>query len=360
MSKDTQRRKLDHIRTSTIKSFGLHSAAMGSERYDLNVVSSGSMMLDYKMGTGGMIYGGMVEVYGANGLGKSSAILYATLKNVQREEKLAALIAMEPIFDKKWAARLGLDPDFLLIQRPDNAQEAFDMLRELVFDTDIDFIGIDSLGAMGNESSQKVGGKPKAFGISGEVTSGLNDVMPRLYKSNKGLMIINQQRQGQGGTQTWHESPGGEALKHHAWLRIQVKPGSTKFPAKIDGEDVLAGRELKCTFKKPSKVSQLLGKSAEFDFFTIEHEDYHNVIGIDEVGDVVKTAKVAGVFKSQGSWLEHEVFPKGKIQGVPKARAFFKKNPETMEKIREDVIKVMIRQELAAEVEQQKKVDTDV
>lgn len=349
MSRSSQKQKLEDIGARTTKSFGHRSAVIGSEHIELNTVSSGSLMLDYKLGTGGMIYGGMVEVFGSNGLGKSSSILYSTLKNVQKEEKLAALIAMEPIFDKKWAARLGLDPDFLLIQRPDNAQEAFDMLRDLVFNTDIDFIGVDSLGAMGNESSQKAGGKPKAYGISGEVTSGLNDIMPRLYKANKGLMIINQQRQGSGGTQTWYESPGGEALKHHAWVRIQVKPGEGKYNAKINGDDVLVGRELKCTFKKPSKVSQLLGKAAEFDFFTIEHPDYNNVLGIDEISDVVKTAKVSGVFKVQGAWLEHKVFPKEKVQGIARARDFFVSNPEALEIIRNDVMGVMIKHQLEAE-----------
>ncbi len=350
MSKTTQRKKLDAMKMSAIKAYGPRSAAIGSEHYQLNAVSTGSLMLDYKLGTGGVIYGGLVEVFGSNGLGKSSALLYGTLANVQREEKLAALVAMEPIFDKKWAAKLGLDPDFLLILRPDNAQEAFDMLRDLVFNTSIDFIGVDSLGAMGNESSQKEGGRPKAYGISGEVTSGLNDIMPRVYKGNKGLMIINQQRQaGAANGNTFYESPGGEALKHHAWVRIQVKPGSKKYQVKIDGEDVLAGRELKCTFKKPSKVSHLLGKSAEFDFYTVEHPDFENLIGIDVVSDYVKVAKMCGVFKSQGSWLEHPVFPKGKIQGVAKARKFFAKEPEAMESIRRDVMGVMVQQELEAQ-----------
>lgn len=350
MSKQTQRKKLDALKMSAIKAYGPRSAAFGSEHYVFNAVSTGSLMLDYKLGTGGAIYGGMIEVFGANGLGKSSALLYGTLANVQKEEKLAAIIAMEPIFDKRWAVKLGLDPDFLLILRPNNAQEAFDMMRDLVFNTSIDFIGVDSLGAMGNESSQKEGGRPKAFGISGEVTSGLNDIMPILYKENKGMMVINQQRQaGSANGNTFYESPGGEALKHHAWVRIQVKPGSKKYQVKIDGEDVLAGRELKCTFKKPSKVSHLLGKSAEFDFYTVEHPDFQNLIGIDQVGDYVKVAKVTGVFKSQGSWLEHPVFPKGKIQGVPKARKFFAKEPEAMESVRSDVIGVMIQQELEAQ-----------
>src|ERR1700677_3685470 len=161
MSKQTQRKKLDVMKTSAIKAYGPRSAAFGSEHYVFNAVSTGSLMLDYKLGTGGVIYGGLVEVFGANGLGKSSALLYGTLANVQKEEKLAALLATEPIFDKKWAAKLGLDPDFLLILRPENAQEAFDIMRDLVFNTDIDFIGMDSLGAMGNESSRKRAAGPR-------------------------------------------------------------------------------------------------------------------------------------------------------------------------------------------------------
>jgi hypothetical protein len=67
------------------------------------------------------------------------------------------------------------------------------------------------------------------------------------------------------------------------------------------------------------------------------------------VGDYVKVAKVTGVFKSQGSWLEHPVFPKGKIQGIPKARKFFTKEPEAMEAVRKDVMSVMVQQELEAQ-----------
>ena len=341
---DRRKDTLEKIRTKTINSFGASSSIIGSDKYILNVVPSPSLMLDYKLGVGGFPYGGMVEVFGGNGLGKTTCIGYGTLANVQREGKLPALIAMEPNFDEDWAFKLhGLDPDLILVQRPDNAEQAFEMLYELVYDTEIDYVLLDSVGAMGASSTQE-GGKQKAYGVSSEVTSGLNAVMPRLYKANKGLMILNQQRQGSGGTQTWYESPGGEALKHHALIRIHLKPGSNKYYSTIDGAKVLVGRELKCVFKK-NKVSQAASKSAEFDFYNIETKEY-GVLGVDRTSDVINTAKVAGVFKSQGSWLEHKVFPKGKVQGVAKARVFFKANPEAFETIRQDVMRVMIRNEI--------------
>lgn len=361
MSKDQQKRALEKIRHSTISSYGPKSAAMGNEKYELNVVPSPSLMLDYKLGKGGFPYGAMVEIFGGNGFGKTTVLAYGTIANVQKEDKLPALIAMEPHAGHdqtvEWAQEIhGLDPDLLLIQFPENVQEAFDMLQDLVFNTDIDYIVLDSIGAMGHESTQKDGSKVKAYGVSSEVTSGLNAIMPRLYKSNKGLMILNQQRQA-GATQghTFYESPGGEALKHHALVRIQLKPGSNKYYSIVDGEKLLVGRELKCTFKK-NKMAQAVNKSAEFDFFNIRTEEYG--LGIDKVADTVNTAKIAGVIRSTGAWLQHDVFPKGQIQGIAKARKFFRENPDAFDVVRQGVIAKMIQTEidLAAQQRAQLKV----
>ncbi len=342
MSKQHQQKQLEAIRNKTLSSYGHRSSSLGSEGYHLNVVPSPSLMLDYKLGRGGFPYGAMVEVFGGNGLGKTTCIGYGTLANVQREGKLPALIAMEPHFDEGWAYKLhGLDPDLILVQYPDNVQEAFDMLHDLVYNTDIDYIMVDSIGAMSHEFDAKEGSKKKAYGVSSEVTDGLNKIMPRLYKNNKGLMIINQQRQGQGGTQTWYESPGGEGLKHHALVRIQLKP-SKKFKAKIDGEDVIVGRELTCAFKK-NKMAQAADKSAQFIFYNIAHEDFDYQLGIDKVSDVVNTAAIAGVIRKPNNvTLEHDIFPKGRLAGIPKARAFFRDNPEAYDVIRTQVLEVMV------------------
>jgi recombination protein RecA len=350
-NKDALKRRLEGIHAKTVKSYGARSAILGNERYEMNVVPSPSLMLDYKLGKGGFPYGAMVEIFGSNGLGKTTVLAYGTLANVQKEGKLPALIAMEPHAGHEetveWAVKLhGLDPDLLLIEYPDNVEEAFEMLYDLVFDYDIDYIVLDSIGAMGAASTQE-SGKQKAYGVSSQVTAGLNAVMPRLFKANKGLMILNQQRQaGAANGNTFYESPGGEALKHHALVRIQVKPGGEKYYSMVDGEKVLVGREIKCTFKK-NKMAQAVGKSAEFTFFNIDTEEYG--LGIDKVSDVVNTGKLSGVIQSSGSWLQHPVFPKGQVQGVAKAKKFFTENPDAYGVIRDDVMKSMIhtQEELA-------------
>lgn len=340
------KKRLESARASTIDKFGAQSAALGNENYDLNVVPTPSLMLDYKLGIGGFPYGHMVEVFGANGLGKTSALGYGVLANVQRQGRLPGIIAMEPTFDAKWAQELhGLDPDLLLIGRPDNAEEAFDMLHDWVYGGLVDYIMIDSIGAMASQSETKEDGKKKAYGASGVITTGLNSTIPRLYKNNQGLLIINQQRQaGQTRTgHTFHDSPGGEALKHHAMIRIQLKPGKEKFIVPIDGEKVTVGRELSWNFRK-NKLAQAAEKSAQFNFFNIETEEYG--LGVDKVSDLINVGKITGVIEGSGAWLKHPKFPGEKLQGRAALAKYMRETPEIAEAIRQGVITKMLEREI--------------
>lgn len=351
MSNAVLKKKAEAAKATTIDKFGEKSAALGSERYALNVVPTPSLMLDYKLGIGGFPYGQMVELFGANGLGKTTVIGYGVLANVQKQGKLPGIIAMEPTFDDEWAYRLhGLDPDMMIVGRPDYAEEAFDMLHEWVFGGLVDYIMIDSIGAMGVKSEMEDGGKKKAYGASGVITSGLNAVMPRLYKNNQGLLIINQQRQaGQTRTgHTFHDSPGGEALKHHAQIRIHLKPGHGKFTATVDGQKgVLVGRELSCVFKK-NQMAQAADKAANFNFFNIETEEYG--LGIDRISDIINTAKVTGVIEGT-TWLKHPKFPKGQLQGRKALAEYIEKEPKIVDVIRSEVMERMMERQikLAAE-----------
>lgn len=345
-----QKRRLDKAKAHIAKKYGVNSVNLDGNHYRLNVVRSPSLMLDYKLGIGGFPYGHGVEIYGANRLGKSSAIGYGTLANVIKEGKVPALIASEPRLvtpdDRQWALKLGLDPDQCAIYYPNNVEEAFDVLRDLTYGNLVDYIMIDSLGGMGAASSAKEGGVKKAYGISGEVTDGLNAVMPALYKNNIGLMIINQQRQGVSPTpgMKFFESPGGEALHHHMRIRIHVKPGGNKYRAVVEGQpSLLVGQELTCLMRK-NNMSQGQEKEAKFDFFHIETEQYG--FGIDLAQDVINVGMISGVITKNGSHYLHESFPKGSLYGKPKVTEFLRSNPEAYEQIRQGVMEVMVKQEL--------------
>jgi recombination protein RecA len=340
---------LEASRDKKRSKWGDKAISLGNQRYVQNVVPSPSLMLDYKMGIGGLPYGYAVEVFGANSLGKTSAIAYPTIANVQKQGKLPALIAAEPAFDLDWATKLGVDPELLMIYRPDNADEAFEMLHDAVYEGLVDYIVFDSIGALAAASEAQEDGKKKAFGISGIVTSGLNAIMPRLWKNNQGLLLLNQQRQDTKSKSTPgmmnYESPGGEALHHNCAIRIQLKPGKVRYTATIEGEEVLCGRELVCQFKKNKLASN--SRAGRFDFYYVSDEKFDGKLGVDRIEDVGRTGKVTGVIEGS-AWLTHRTFPDGKLHGKPALAKFLHEHPEAYDAIREDIIKKMQTEQLAA------------
>lgn len=349
MKKETKGR-LDKMKKQTAQKFGPLYVNYGADHYRLDVVPTPSLMLDYKTGIGGFPYGHGVEVYGANHIGKSSAVAYGVLANVVKQDRLGVLIASEPRLatpeDRQWAMKLGLDPDEILIQYPDTVQQAFEMLRELTFGEDHpDYIVIDSMGGMGNASSAQEGGKDKAFGISGAITAGLNDLMPRLYKNNTGLLILNQQRQAPSPKPGMivFESPGGQALKHHMRMRIHIKPGGDRHMARVDGDSIMVGQSLACVFRK-NNMSQSQEKTAKFDFYFIETDE--RGVGVDKAQDIINVGKMTGVIQG-GSWLEHHTFPgNGKLNGKKAVGEYLESNPDAYEVIRKEVMSKMIEREV--------------
>jgi RecA/RadA recombinase len=345
--------RLAKIREQGIKRLTDKQVYDGSRLTKQDVVPTGSLMLDFKTGIGGFAYGHGTEVFGANKLGKSSAVLYPVLGNVQKQGRVPALIMSEPrmanLRDREWARKLGFEPDDAYIVYPKQAEEAFNELRGLIFGGLVDYVAIDSLGALGTASGAQTDGKQKAYGISGPTTSALNDVMQTAYLNNIGILIINQQRQsGTYNGNTLYDSPGGEGLHHHMRTRIQIKP-SDRYTAKVDGETVTVGRELTCKFVKNS-MSEGDERSASFKFYNIASA--LGPVGIDVGNDIINVGKITGVIQGSG-WYEHPSFPKTKsgehkLQGANGVSEYLQSNSEAMAHVRADVMAVMEQQEAEA------------
>jgi RecA/RadA recombinase len=243
----------------------------------------------------------------------------------------------------------GVDPELMLLQRPVDIDEGMDMLHDLVYENLVDYIVFDSIGALAAKSAAAEDGKMKAYGASPVITSGLNAVMPRLWRNNIGLLLINQQRQDTKGRKianvTMYDSPGGEALHHHMAFRIHLKPGRTRYVDKIDGEEVVVGRELIASFMK-NKLA-MNSKAARFEFWFRPVEKYGWRLGIDKAEDIIRTGKASGVIKG-ASWLEHPAFPDGKVHGKPGLETFLHERPEVEDRIREEVLTKMRAEQVEA------------
>lgn len=329
------------------KKFGHKTGAVGSDDFKLSVVPTGSLALDYALGTGGWPLGHPVEVFGAPDIGKSSVIGFQAIKNAQKQGMLCGIIALEPGFDEEWAFKNGVDPETVVIARPDNGEIAFQILFEWVKDDVVDFIVFDSIGAIVSEIEQKDDAKSRVGGQSKLITDGVKRVLMSVWKHNKGLIFLNQQRDDMNarvpGMKT---SPGGNAVHHSAAIRVWLKQSGAPFKSIINGEEMVVGKTMVASIER-NKLSEGSKRRAEFDFYQANSEE--SVVGIDQAKDIVSTAIRNRVIEKAGGYYRHSSFPADKndthqIQGKDNVYDYLLENENAISSIRKEVINKMLEQ----------------
>ena len=84
---------------------------------DIGEISTGSLGLDIALGIGGLPKGRIVEIYGPESSGKTTAL--QVIASAQKKDGICAFIDAEHAVDPVYAKNLGVDVDKLLISQPD-------------------------------------------------------------------------------------------------------------------------------------------------------------------------------------------------------------------------------------------------
>ena len=243
---------------------------LGNKIFDekVEVVSTGSSLIDKATGIGGLPRGRIVEVMGMEAGGKSTLAM-STIAQAQKQELRCAYIDTEQALDKTRAEELGVNFDKMLISQPDNGEQALNILEMLIISGQVSVVVVDSVAALtpkaeveGDMSDANIGGMARLMGKACRKI-----VSPT--KKNKVLVIfINQIRAKLGGFGfvPQETTPGGNALKFYASMRIDMRrTGNNK-----KGETLVSTNH-KVTIKKnklavPMKtVSVKIGKSGFID-----------------------------------------------------------------------------------------------
>jgi recombination protein RecA len=284
----------------------------------VEVISTGIPSLDLMLGVKGLPKGKIIEIYGAEGCGKTSIALH-TIAEAQKKGELCALIDLEYAFNPIYAAALGVEVDNLLISQPEAAEDALEIIEKLLKTGKIGLIVIDSIAAF----------TPQAE-INGEFGDAVVGLMARLMsqamrklktpvaENNVCLLFINQTRQniatmGYGSPTT---TPGGKAIKFYASMRIEVaRIGSVK-----SGEDIIGNqvkiKVIKSRFAPPYreiKVDLIFGE------------------GFSKEADILQKAIEMGHIKQKGAWISYN--DENFAQGKENARKYLKENKEFYEEI---------------------------
>jgi len=321
------------------KHHGVKHVIMANQIELLDVVPTGVLALDYALGIGGWPMGYATGLYGEPDVGKSSVLGLSAIANAQRLGHNCAIVLVERKFDPVWAAKLGVNPNDLLLVNPSDGRKAWDAFQEIIESRAVDFVIIDSLGAMQTESEQGLDGTHNQVGGQSKLhTWGIKRAAPVLYDNKVGAILINQVRDVmsmRGG----QEQPGGWGVKHAEPITVQLRYKSgagTTYKIGSGDNEVTIGRQLVAVVKM-NQLAEGTGQRAVFSFYSKEVEGYP--FGIDWLSDVIDTAVRLKVIELAGSYYST---PDGfRAQGRNAIVQHIQDNPKLVDEIRNGALAVM-------------------
>lgn len=257
-----------------------------------DVLSTGSISLDYALGIGGVPRGRIIEIFGPESSGKTTTCLHI-IAEAQKNGGIAALIDAEHAFDINYAKRLGVDTENLILAQPDFGEQALEILDSLIRSNAIDVIVIDSVAALVPRSEIEGEMGDAHMAVQARLMSqALRKITGVTSKSNTCVIFTNQLRSKIGVVFGNPETTtGGNALKFYASVRLDIR----RIGAIKEGNDIVGSR-VKVKVVK-SKVAPPF-KEVDFDILFNE--------GISKVGELIDLGIEHNLIQKSGSWLTFE------------------------------------------------------
>ncbi|MFP8487920.1 recombinase RecA [Gracilimonas sp. Q87] len=319
MSKDDRVKALDMAVGQIEKQHGKGTIMkLGSEAIqDIDVISTGSIMVDYALGVQGIPRGRVTEIYGPEASGKTTLALQV-IAEAQKAGGYAAFIDAEHAFDPRYAKALGINVEELLVSQPDNGEQALEITETLIRSGALDVVVIDSVAALVPRAELEGEMGDSHMGLQARLMSqAMRKITGIINKSRTSCIFINQVREKIGVMFGNPETTtGGRALKFYSSVRLDIRRiGSIK-----KGDEVIGNR---------TKVKVAKNKVAP-PFKVVEFNIMYGK-GISRISEILDLAVEYDIIEKRGSWFRYDGEPIG--QGSDAAMQFLEEDPELAKKI---------------------------
>ena len=308
---------LEAARLQIEKQFGQGSLMKLGTKTDatgIDVIPSGSILLDEALGIGGYPKGRIIEIYGPESSGKTTLALHA-IAEAQKAGGIAAFIDAEHALDPVYAKNLGVDTENLWVSQPDTGEQALEIAENLVRSGAIDIIVVDSVAALTPQAEIEGDMGDSHVGLQARLMSqALRKLTAIIGKSKCLLIFINQIRMKIGimfGNPV--TTTGGNALKFYSSIRLEVRRIES-IDAK-GGEDAVGNRV---------RVKVVKNKVAP-PFRKVELDIYFGK-GISAVSSMLDAAVKYELVEKRGAWYAVNNEKIG--QGRENAIQFLEQNPD--------------------------------
>ena len=305
------------------KMFGKGSVMKLGDRQpvDVDVIPSGSLLLDEALGVGGYPKGRIIEIYGPESSGKTTLALHA-IAECQKQGGRAAFIDAEHAIDPIYAKNLGVNIDELILSQPDSGEQALEITEMLANSGAISLIVVDSVAALVPQAELDGEMGDSSVGMQARLMSkAMRKIAGILNKQECAMIFINQLREKVGVMYGNPETTsGGRALKFYASIRLDIR----RTEAIKTGADITGNT---CRVKVVKNKVAAPFKQCEIDIIYGE--------GISKDSEILDAAVELGVIKKAGSWFEYEG---NKIaQGRDSAKNYIKANSDIREKLLKEI-----------------------
>lgn len=314
MSSDNleKKRALEAALGQIEKQFGKGSIMRLGENshMEVEVTSSGSLMLDKALGVGGYPKGRIIEIFGPESSGKTTVALHA-IAEVQKQGGRAAFIDAEHALDPVYAKKLGVNINELLLSQPDTGEQALEICEALVRSEAVNIIVIDSVAALVPQAEIEGEMGDSHVGLQARLMSqALRKLSGTINKTKTTAIFINQLREKVGVMFGNPETtPGGRALKFYASIRLDVRRGEQ---LKVS-ENIIGNKTVIKVVK--NKVAPPF-KTAVVEIMYGE--------GISKESEIIDLATEYNIIDKSGAWYAYNGQKIG--QGKENVKALLKSN----------------------------------
>ena len=319
MKKETTQPTLEEALKEIEHAFGKGSIMRLGDRpnIDVDVIPSGSLLLDSVLGVGGYPKGRIIEIYGPESSGKTTLALHA-IAEAQKKGGRAAFVDAEHSIDPLYAKNLCVNIDDLILSQPGCGEEALEIVEMLANSGAFDIIVVDSVAALVPQAELDGEMGDNQVGLQARLMSKAMRKLAGILNSHSCTVIfINQLREKVGVLYGNPETTtGGRALKFYASVRIDIRRSEA-----IKNGTNIVGNTVNVKIVK-NKVAPPF-RSCQIDIIFGK--------GINRNGEILELGVEKGILTKSGSWFEYngERFANGKDQG----RRYLEEHPEIADEL---------------------------
>ena len=335
---------MDALREQLVKRYGDGRVMRREEVTEYEIISTGSLTLDYATRVGGWVRGRTHEIVGVEGVGKTTLAILGMIEAQQDEPDLAVgYIDMEQTFDYDWAEELGLDTSderFVHIY-PDNSEDVADQLKMQVRTGLFSMLVVDSIGGMESKNAlEKDAGDVDMMSNAKVITRMVKAVAVLARKHRVAIIFINQLRANPN--QGPDVSAGPKALKYNTTMKVDLRrasgdqPSDTQITMKFEDnpDPISIGIKMKARVVRNKVAPQ--GFSGEFWIFNVDTPEW-GPIGINKADEALSIGVRLGIIEQGGGG--NYTLPDGrKARGREKVMAILLEELDLVDMIREKAL----------------------